>query len=96
MNKKHLLAVLAYMLPTFPLGYFWHLTIFAGYYKSLHVYREDIIIPFGILAMLVQGNIWAVVYRSLFSGEPIMRGALSAYMAVSKRLCPPLVRLERC
>lgn len=76
MNKKHLLAVLAYMLPTFPLAYLWHLTIFAGYYKSLHVYREDIIIPFIILSMLVQGNIWAVIYRRLFSREPILRGAL--------------------
>lgn len=35
--KKRILAILAYMIPTFPLGFFWHLTIFAGYYKSLHV-----------------------------------------------------------
>lgn len=76
MNKKHILAVLAYMLPTFPLGYFWHLTIFADYYKSLHVYRENIAIPFGVLSMLVQGVIWALIYRRLFAGEPIIRGAL--------------------
>jgi hypothetical protein len=74
--KKHILAVLAYMIPTFPLGYLWHLTIFADYYKSLHVYREDIIIPFGILSMLIQGVIWSVVYRRMFAGEPILRGAL--------------------
>ena len=76
MNWKPILAVLAYMLPTFPLGYFWHLTLFADYYKSLRVYREDIAIPFGVLSMLVQGVIWAVIYRRLFAGDPIWRGAL--------------------
>lgn len=74
--RKHILAVLAYMLPTFPLGFFWHLTVFADYYKSLQVYREDILIPFGLLSMLVQGVVWSALYRSLFAGEPILRGAL--------------------
>ncbi|HLF04127.1 MAG TPA: hypothetical protein VI855_02805 [Dehalococcoidia bacterium] len=74
--KKRILAVLAYMLPTFPLGFFWHLTIFADYYKSLNVYREEIIIPFGIASMLIQGVIWSVVYERLFSGESILKGAL--------------------
>jgi len=74
--KKRILAILAYMVPTFPLGYFWHLTIFADYYKSLNVYREDIIIPFGIVSMLIQGVIWSVVYERLFSGETILKGAL--------------------
>ena len=73
---KRILAILAYMLPTFPLGYFWHLTIFSDYYKSLNVYREDIIIPFGIVSMLIQGVIWSVVYERLFSGESILKGAL--------------------
>ena len=76
MNKKLILAVLAYMLPTFPLGYFWHLSIFAGFYKSLHVYRDDVLIPFGVASMLVQGVIWAMIYRRIFAGESIVRGAL--------------------
>lgn len=74
--KKRILAILAYVLPTFPLGYFWHLTVFADYYKSLNVYREDVLIPFGIASMLVQGFIWSVVYERLFSGESILRGAV--------------------
>jgi hypothetical protein len=73
--KKRILAILAYVLPTFPLGFFWHLTVFADYYKSLNVYREDIFIPFGIASMLVQGFIWSVIYERLFSGESILRGA---------------------
>ncbi|MBU0501554.1 MAG: hypothetical protein KJ558_11030 [Gammaproteobacteria bacterium] len=78
--KNRILAVLAYMLPTFPLGFFWHLTIFADYYKSLNVYREDIIIPFGITSMLIQGVIWSVVYERLFSRESILKGALKFYL----------------
>jgi hypothetical protein len=76
MTKPRILAVLAYVLPTFPLGFFWHLTIFADYYRSLNVYREDILIPFGITSMLVQGMVWALIYERLFAGEPILRGAL--------------------
>lgn len=72
---KRLLAVLAYMLPTFPLGFLWHLTIFADYYASLQVYRAEPLIPFGVLSMLVQGIIWAVIYERLFAGEPILSGA---------------------
>jgi hypothetical protein len=63
------------VLPTFPLGYFWHLSIFASYYKSLHVYRDDIVIPLGVGSMLLQGFVWAIVYEHMFAGEPIIRGA---------------------
>lgn len=74
--KKRILAILAYVLPTFPLGFLWHLTIFADYYRSLNVYREDIIVPFGIISMFVQGVIWSLVYERLFAGQSILRGAL--------------------
>lgn len=74
--RNHVFAVLAYMLPTFPLGYFWHLTVFADYYKGLEVYRQDILIPLGLLSMVIQGVIWSVLYRRLFEGEPVLRGAV--------------------
>lgn len=51
-------------------------TVFADYYASLQVYREDILIPFGIVSMLIQGVIWSVLYGRLFAGEPVLRGAL--------------------
>ena len=47
--------VAAYVLPTFPLGYLWHLTWFASQYQALQIYRPDVIIPFGLLSMLIQG-----------------------------------------
>lgn len=74
--RNHVLAALAYLLPTFPLGYLWHLTVFADYYRSLDVYRQDILIPFGLLSMGVQAVIWSVLYRRMFGGEPVLRGAL--------------------
>ncbi len=73
--KKHVLAVAAYMLPSFPLGYLWHLNVFADYYKALQVYRDDMLLPFGLLAMAVQGVAWSVLYARLFAGEPVLRGA---------------------
>lgn len=36
MNARFPLAVLAYVIPTFSLGYLWHLTIFKDYYDTLN------------------------------------------------------------
>lgn len=77
---KRFLAVLAYVLPTFPLGYFWHLTVFAGYYKDLAVYRDDMVIPFGLASMLIQGFAWAIVYEKMFAGEPVVRGSFRFFL----------------
>jgi hypothetical protein len=76
MATRFLLAALAYIIPTFPLGYFWHLTIFRDTYASLSVYRPDILIPLGVASMLIQGLIWAYVYWRLFSQETVVVGAL--------------------
>lgn len=74
--SKRVLAVLAYMLPTFPLGYLWHLNLFAAHYQSLEIYRTDMVVPFGIGSMLIQGIVWALLYERMFAGEPVLRGAL--------------------
>lgn len=73
---RYLLGLLAYLVPSFPLGYFWHLRVFKGFYDDLHVYRPDVIIPLGLSAMLIQGLAWAFLYARLFAGEPRGRGAL--------------------
>ena len=72
---RFLLAMLAYIVPTFPLGYVWHLVAFKDRYDALQVYRDDIVIPFGLLSMLVQSIAWAYLYSRLFAGEPVLRGA---------------------
>jgi hypothetical protein len=76
MRRRFLLAMLAYIVPTFPLGYFWHLVAFKDRYDSLQVYRDDIVIPFGLLSMLVQSIVWAYTYSRLFAGETVLRGAI--------------------
>lgn len=75
MAARFLLAVLAYILPTFPLGYVWHLVLFQDYYAALAVYRNDVVIPFGLTAMLIQAIVWTYVYSRLFAGETVLRGA---------------------
>ncbi|HKP15900.1 MAG TPA: hypothetical protein VJT85_07545 [Gemmatimonadaceae bacterium] len=77
-----LLFVLAYLVPTFALGFVWHLKWFHAAYRELDIYRPDVIIPFGFLSMLLQGIIFAVAYprfvdhpRALVSGLLFSAGA---------------------
>ena len=65
MRRPFTLALLAYLVPTFMLGYVWHLKLFADYYRDLGIYRPDVIVPFGFLSMLLQGGIFAAAYLRL-------------------------------
>ena len=66
--KKHFwLAALAYLVPTFPLGYAWHLVTFHEAYERLALYRAQVIIPFGLASMLIQALFIAWAYPKLFS-----------------------------
>jgi hypothetical protein len=66
MNKSYWLAVLAYLLPTFPLGYVWHLVTFADRYHQLAMYRDEVIIPLGLASMVIQALLFAWAYPRLF------------------------------
>jgi ABC-type sugar transport system permease subunit len=77
MIKRICLGVLAYLAPTFALGFIWHLILFKDYYEALAIYRKDIIIPFGFLSMLVQGVVFAWIYEKAFArrgGTLLSRG----------------------
>jgi hypothetical protein len=67
MKMRFGLGVLAYLAPTFALGFVWHLILFHGYYEHLAIYRKDIIIPFGFLSMLIQAFLFAWVYQQAFA-----------------------------
>lgn len=71
MNKSFWLAVLAYVLPTFPLGYLWHLVVFADRYHQLAMYRDSVIIPLGLLSMMIQALLFAWAYPRLFSDRAV-------------------------
>ena len=66
MKKPYLLAVFAYLIPTFITGFVWHLVAFHDIYIALNLYRPDPIIPFGLGSMIVQGLIFAWAYPRLF------------------------------
>lgn len=66
---RYILGVLAYLVPTFALGFVWHLILFGHYYGALAIYRDDIIIPFGFLSMLIQAIIFAWIYERAFAPQ---------------------------
>jgi hypothetical protein len=77
MKMRFGLGVLAYLVPTFALGFVWHLMLFKDYYERLAIYRKDIIIPLGFLSMLIQAFVFAWVYQHAFAqrnGSPLSRG----------------------
>lgn len=78
MSKSFWLAVLAYLLPTFPLGYFWHLVTFADRYHHLAIYRDDVILPFGLTSMALQALLFAWAYPRLLRADAAnwLRGAV--------------------
>jgi hypothetical protein len=75
MKSRFLLGMLAYILPTFPLGYVWHLVLFQDRYAELAVYRNDLIFPFGLASMVIQSVVWAFIYSRLFATESVLPGA---------------------
>lgn len=69
MHRSFMLGVAAFLLPTFPLGYSWHLVAFAEAYHRLEMYRTDVIVPMGLTAMLIQAVFFSWVYPRLFSTD---------------------------
>jgi hypothetical protein len=90
MMRRVSLAAVSYLVPTFALGFVWHLVLFKAYYDQLAMYRTDVIIPFGFLAMSIQALQFAWLYEHLFahrSAGALARGL--AYAAFGALLsCP--------
>lgn len=77
MSMQFVLAVLAYVVPLFPLAYFWHLSVFKGAYDRLELFRYNPIIPLGLLSMVLQGIFFAWVFPRLFGGPSWVTNGLS-------------------
>jgi hypothetical protein len=84
MKKSFWLAVLAYLVPTFPLGYVWHLVTFHEAYERLELYRAEVIIPFGLASMVIQG----IFFAWARTGSPA-RSPSSARSVYSRGHSPP-------
>lgn len=77
MSRAFWLGVVAYIVPSFVIAYPWHLMVFAATYKELGIFRDDIIVPFGLLSMLIQGAAFSFVYPRIFSDRrAVLRNGL--------------------
>jgi len=101
MKKSFWLSVLAYVLPTFPLGYVWHLVTFKDAYDRLELYRAEVVIPLGLASMLLQGVIFAWAYPKLFStrhqdwlASAVRFGGLFALLAWSFTTLPVAAKYQ--
>ena len=61
------LGMAAYLVPTFPIAFVWHLVLFEPQYHALHIYRADPIIPFGLASMTIQGVVFSWVFPRVFA-----------------------------
>lgn len=86
MIKRIGINAVAYLVPTFALGFVWHLVLFKSHYDALGIYRHDVIIPFGFLSMSIQAVLFALVFEQSFArraGSVGARGvAYAAFGAV--------------
>jgi hypothetical protein len=78
MDRKFWLGLAAYVVPTFALGFLWHLVFFAQQYQALQIYRPDVIIPLGLLAMFIQGTILSWLFPKIMddSGQSWLKQGL--------------------
>jgi hypothetical protein len=67
MTRRIVIGAVAYLVPTFALGFVWHLVLFKGYYDALAMYRHDVIIPFGLLSMSIQAATFSWIYDQFFA-----------------------------
>jgi hypothetical protein len=81
MMRRIIAGALSYLVPTFVLGFVWHLIAFKGYYDALAMYRRDMIIPFGFLAMTLQALLFAWVFDNTFARSRASVGKRGLYFA---------------
>ena len=70
-SRAFWLGMAAYLVPSFPIAFVWHLVLFEPQYHALRIYRADPIIPFGLASMLIQAAIFSWVFPRLFAGSRI-------------------------
>src|SRR5262245_17889235 len=60
------LGFAAYLLPSFPIAFVWHLVLFEQKYHALKIYRDEPVIAFGLASMIIQGGIFSWMYPRVF------------------------------
>jgi hypothetical protein len=59
---KIILGALAYIIPSMPWGYFWHLSVFKKTYDKWKYFGDDKSVPLAFVAMVIQGAILSAGY----------------------------------
>lgn len=81
--RRIAVGTLAYLAVTFPLAYVWHLVAFESTYADLgYISREEPIIAFGLLAILIQGVVLSTACSLLPGGRgrvPAVCGLIAVY-----------------
>jgi hypothetical protein len=72
------LGMAAYLVPTFPIAFVWHLVLFEPSYHALQIYRADPIIPFGLASMIIQAVVFSWIFPRVFAGngDPVLKNGL--------------------
>jgi hypothetical protein len=76
--RRFWLGFAAYVIPTFPIAFVWHLVLFGQRYHALGIYRDEPVIAFGLGSMLIQGAIFSWLFPRVFarSGGSFLRDGL--------------------
>jgi hypothetical protein len=86
MKGRFILGVVAYVVPTFVLGFVWHLVLFGDYYKALRIYREDLLFPLGIASMFIQGVVFTLIYQKAFESSSVELRRLASFALMGAAL----------
>ncbi len=79
MKHRFWLAIFAYFVVTMAIAYPWHMLLFHDKYVAMGAFtRPAPVMPFGMLAILLQAIVFAwfypLFYQHLGGGRPIIRG----------------------
>lgn len=79
MNKKFYYSIAAYFIITMAVAYPWHMLLFHEKYMEMGAFtRGEPIMPFGILAVILQAVVFSyfypLYYKHVGGGNPLLRG----------------------
>ena len=78
-GRSFWLGFAAYLLPTFPIAFVWHLVLFEQKYHALRIYRDEPVIALGLASMVIQGAVFSWLFPRVFprpSGSFLRDGLL--------------------
>lgn len=78
-GRSFWLGFAAYLVPTFPIAFVWHLVLFEQKYHALRIYRDEPVIAFGLASMVIQGAVFSWLFPRVFtrpSGSVLGEGLL--------------------